>query len=101
MTLKRIYVVINPAAGQDRPVLAILNRAFRAAELDWDVGVTKVEGDAARLARAAVEAGYDVVAALGGDGTVMEVAGSLAGTEVPLAILPGGTANVMSVELGI
>jgi diacylglycerol kinase (ATP) len=101
MAVKRVYVVINPAAGQDRPVLAILNRAFRAAELDWDIGITKVDGDAGRLALAAAEAGYDIVAALGGDGTVMDVAGSLAGTETPLAILPGGTANVMSVELGV
>ena len=101
MDVRRVYVVINPAAGQDRPVLAILNRAFRAAEVDWDIGITKAEGDAARLAKAAVEAGYDVVAALGGDGTVMEVAESLAGTETPLGILPGGTANVMSVELGV
>jgi diacylglycerol kinase family enzyme len=45
--------------------------------------------------------GADVVAAYGGDGTVAEVGGALAGTGVPLAILPGGTANVMSVELGI
>jgi diacylglycerol kinase (ATP) len=101
MNVRRVYVVINPAAGQDRPVLAILNRAFRAAEVDWDIGITKIDGDAAKLAQAAVESGYDVVAALGGDGTVMEVAGSLAGSETPLAILPGGTANVMSVELGL
>jgi YegS/Rv2252/BmrU family lipid kinase len=101
MSVKRVYVVINPAAGQDRPVLAILNRVFRDADIDWDVGITKADGDAGRLARAALEAEYDVVAALGGDGTVMAVAGSLAGTQTPLAILPGGTANVMSVELGI
>jgi YegS/Rv2252/BmrU family lipid kinase len=101
MGSQKVYVVINPGAGQDRPVLAILNRAFRSAQLDWDVGVTKADGDAARLASAAIEAGYDIVAAVGGDGTVMEVAGSLAGTGTSLAILPAGTANVMSVELGI
>jgi diacylglycerol kinase (ATP) len=101
MLPKRVYVVINPAAGQDRPVLAILNRAFGGADLDWDIGITKAQGDAARLARSACEAGYDTIAALGGDGTVMEVASSLVGRETPLAILPGGTANVMSVELGV
>jgi YegS/Rv2252/BmrU family lipid kinase len=43
----------------------------------------------------------DVVAAYGGDGTVMEVASGLIGSSVPLAVFPGGTANVLSLELGI
>jgi YegS/Rv2252/BmrU family lipid kinase len=98
---KRVHVIVNPAAGQDRPILGILNRAFHPAGIDWDIFVTKQAGDARRLAREAVEAGADVVAAYGGDGTIMEVASGLIGTDVPLAVFPGGTANVMSVELGI
>lgn len=98
---KRIHVIINPAAGQDRPVLGILNRAFQPAGVDWDVFITKQGGDAFRLTKQSVEAGADIVAVYGGDGTVMEVASALIGTQVPLAIFPGGTANVMSVELGI
>jgi YegS/Rv2252/BmrU family lipid kinase len=97
----RIYVVINPASGQPKPVLHTLNSVFHAVGVDWDVGLTRQSGDGHRLAREAVAAGADVVAAFGGDGTVMEVASALMGSEVPVAILPGGTANVMSVELGI
>jgi YegS/Rv2252/BmrU family lipid kinase len=100
-SFKRIHVIANPAAGQDRPFLNVLNKAFQDAQIDWDIFVTKAAGDAERLARDAVEAGADVVAAYGGDGTVAEVANGLRGSGVPLAILPGGTANVMSVELGI
>jgi YegS/Rv2252/BmrU family lipid kinase len=99
--IKRVHVIINPAAGQDRPILGTLNGAFQAAGIDWDVFITKKAGDARRLAQEAVTAGADVVAVHGGDGTVMEVASGLIGTEVPLAIFPGGTANVMSVELNI
>lgn len=99
--IKRIYVIINPASGQDRPVLGVMNRAFQTAEIDWDVRLTKKAGDAQQFAQEAIAAGVDAVAVYGGDGTVMEVAGALAGTNVPLAIFPGGTANVMSVELGI
>ncbi len=99
--IKSIYVIINPASGQDRPVLGVMNRAFQTAEIDWDVRLTKKAGDAQQFAREAVAAGVDAVAVYGGDGTVMEVAGALAGSNVPLAIFPGGTANVMSVELGI
>jgi YegS/Rv2252/BmrU family lipid kinase len=98
---KKIRVIINPASGQDRPMLGIMNRAFGPAEIDWEVCITKKAGDARRFAAEASASGYDAVAVYGGDGTVMEVASGLANTGVPLAIFPGGTGNVMSVELGI
>jgi YegS/Rv2252/BmrU family lipid kinase len=100
-SIRRIHIVVNPASGQDRPVLSILNDAFHPSGLDWEVRVTKEAGDAYRYAREALAAGVDAVGAYGGDGTVMEVASALVNTPVPLAIFPGGTANVMSVELGV
>jgi len=96
-----VHIIVNPAAGQDRPFLQIFNKAFQVAGIDWELLITKKAGDAGRFAHEAVLAGVDVVVAYGGDGTVGEVAGSLRGTDVPLGIIPGGTANVMSVELGI
>jgi YegS/Rv2252/BmrU family lipid kinase len=98
---KHIQIIINPTAGQDQALLGVLNNVFHKAGYQWDVSITNKAGDARRLAREAAEAGVDVVAAYGGDGTVMEVASGLIGTDVPLAIFPGGTANVMSLELGI
>ena len=100
-TYDRIAVIVNPASGQDRPILGVMNRAFHAAKVDWDVFITKQGEDATKFTRRAVEEKYPVVAVYGGDGTVGEVASALVGTGVPLAIFPGGTANVMSVELGI
>jgi YegS/Rv2252/BmrU family lipid kinase len=98
---KRIEVVINPASGQPQPILNTLNKVFRENEVAYNVSLTQESGDARRFAEKAAAEGADVVAAYGGDGSVMEVAQGLMGTEVPLAILPGGTANLMSVELGI
>lgn len=98
---RRIQVIINPGSGQPKPILHTLNQVFRAAGIKWDVCLTEESGDAERFAKEAVEAGVDVVAAFGGDGTVMEVARGVMGSDVPMAILPGGTANLMSVELGI
>jgi YegS/Rv2252/BmrU family lipid kinase len=98
---KRIHVVINPAAGQPEPILHILNDSFRPAGAKWDVSITHEYGDATRQARQAAESGVDIVVAYGGDGTVMEVVNGLVGTEVPLGILPGGTGNVLSIELDI
>lgn len=98
---ERVHVIINPAAGPDRPILNTLNAVFQPAGIDWDVSITQKAGDATQQAEDAAAAGVDAIAVYGGDGTVMEVASGLVGTDVPLAILPGGTANVMSVELGI
>jgi YegS/Rv2252/BmrU family lipid kinase len=98
---ERIHVIINPAAGQDRPILGKLNTVFHPAGVDWEVFITKKTGDARRLAQQAVAAGVDVVAVYGGDGTIAEVASALVGHPIPLAIFTGGTANIMSAELGI
>jgi YegS/Rv2252/BmrU family lipid kinase len=98
---KKINVIINPAAGRPEPILNTLNSVFHNAGIRWTVSITQESGDAERFAQEGLNSGYDVVAAYGGDGTVMEVARGLLGTQVPMAILPGGTANLMSVELGI
>lgn len=98
---QRIHVVINPAAGRNEPILNTLNDVFHPFGVDWDVSITQRLGDGQRAAQAAVQAGVDLVAAYGGDGTVMDVASGLLGSDVPLAILPGGTGNSLLLELGL
>ena len=98
---RRIHVVINPGSGKPKPILHILNAVFMPRDIEWEISLTRKSGDAERFARQAAENGVDIVAAYGGDGTVMEVARGLMGLETPLAIFPGGTANLMAVELGI
>lgn len=96
---RSVHVIVNPAPSRRIPLLAILNQAFRDAGIHWDVSITHGTGDGAGLARKAVESGVDVVAVYGGDGTVMEVASGLLGTDVPLLILAGGTGNLVAKEL--
>ena len=98
---KKMQVIINPAAGIGRPILQALNGQLKGSGIEWDVSITHKAGDAERLAKKAIENGADIVGVHGGDGSVMEVASALRGTPTPMAIFPGGTANVMSVELGI
>ncbi len=62
---------------------------------------TTREDDGERLARRAVAAGAGLVFAVGGDGTVRACASALAGTGIPLAIIPRGTANLAAHALGI
>lgn len=98
---KRIQVIINPASGKDQPTLSMLNNVFHDADVKWEVAVTHDPGDARELARTAVKARVDLVAAYGGDGTITEVATGLAGSTVPLGVLPGGTANFFAAGLEI
>lgn len=98
--MSRVEIILNPAAGKDLPVLSILN-ATLGNEVDWDISVTHRAGDATRYALQALDAGVDVVATYGGDGTVGEVAAVLAGTGTPLAILSGGTGNGVARFMGL
>ena len=78
-----------------------LNSILHPAGIKWDVSITAAGGDAKRFASDAVARGADLVLAYGGDGTQMEVSQGLRESNVPMGILPGGTANLLSVELGI
>ena len=100
-TIGHIHIIINPASGRTEPILSIVNAAMKEAGIQWDVSITKKKDDGIHLAKAAVKQGTDVVVVYGGDGTVMEVISGLLGSEVPLAILPGGSGNVMASELNI
>lgn len=95
----KVHVIVNPAPSRRIPLLAILNQAFRDAGIRWDISITHGIGDGRGLARRAVEGGAEVVAVYGGDGTVMEVAAGLLGSDVPMLILGGGTGNLVASEL--
>jgi len=71
-----------------------------AHKVNWDISVTKTNVKAGDLARA-VAGKTDLIAVYGGDGCVTEVAAALQRTNMPVAIIPGGTANIMARELGI
>lgn len=96
-----IPVIINPAAGQKAAVLSTLNQIFRPAGIRWTVEITQGEGDAFHLAQSLAEKGAEIVAVYGGDGTISEAATALAGKTSALAILPGGTGNVLAYEFKI
>ena len=96
---EKVQVIVNPAPSRRIPLLAILNQAFRDAGIYWDISITHGTGDGSDLARKAVESGAEVVAVYGGDGTVMEVASGLIGTDIPMLILGGGTGNLVASEL--
>lgn len=100
---RRAVLIHNPYAG----FLLRKPEAFRSAigileRSGIHVTATPTTGprSAAAIAREWMDRGIDLVIACGGDGTINEVAEALIGTTTPLGILPGGTANVMALELG-
>lgn len=72
-------------------------------ELGWEVstGETQASGDAVRFARDAATIGMDVILAMGGDGTLNEVANGVLDTQTAIGVLPLGTANVWALEMGL
>lgn len=100
MIFSDIHVIINPAAGKEEPILSYLNTVFLDTAIHWEVSVTTPYKQAFEIARSLIGK-TQLIVLYGGDGSVAEVARALYGCDTPLAIIPGGTANVMSKELGI
>jgi diacylglycerol kinase (ATP) len=98
-------IIHNPLAGRGRgrraQQLAEAQQVLAAAGIEAELQATTGVGAATAMARRAVEQGRQLVIACGGDGTVNETVNGLAGSQVPLAVLPAGTANVLAKELGI
>ncbi len=99
--IKNIYIIINPAAGIGKSILPIINASMKEAGIKWEALITHQAGDAIQFAKAVVKEKIDALAVYGGDGTLREAISGLIGSEIPLVILPGGSANVMATELGI
>jgi YegS/Rv2252/BmrU family lipid kinase len=101
-----IAIIINPISGGVRPEVARGRAELASAIVDRhgdpaEVFVTERAGHARELTKAALARGARLVMAWGGDGTINEVASTLAFGEVPLGIVPAGSGNGLARQLGI
>ena len=96
-----MLIIVNPYATtvSDR----LKNLVVYALQGRYEVETieTEAQNHATEIGREVRDHGYDVVVAFGGDGTLNEVVNGLAGTDVPVSVLPGGSTNVVCRTLGI
>ena len=99
----RLAVILNPAKIEDADQFRSIVSA-KAAEAGWSEPTwhyTTVEDPGTGMAEAASIAGASLVMVCGGDGTVREVCAELAGTGIPVGIIPAGTGNLLARNLDI
>lgn len=99
---KRIAFVINPNSGSDRKtdrtalIKSLLSDQYEATIFEWNV----IE-DGERIFKEILEGGFDIGVAVGGDGTVSQLASALSGSDVALGIVPFGSGNGLARHLGV
>lgn len=95
-------LIVNPIAGcgYALKVMEQVQRVLTARNLPFRVMRTEYPGCAAKLAQEAVEMGCEAVYVIGGDGTFSEVARGLAGSGIPIGLIPAGTGNDFVKTLG-
>ena len=96
------HLIFNPVSGQGNSEQDVkLIKELLEPHLHLEVHQTTPDIDPKELAEQAVAAKADMIIASGGDGTVSAVAGAIIGTNIPLGIIPRGTANAFAMVLGI
>jgi len=99
---KRAAVIYNPIArglSRRQHLLELSTAALARQDIETRLVPTTAPGSASAQAREQIESGCDLIIAAGGDGTINEVANGMLHSGIPLAILPGGTANVLAREI--
>ena len=100
--MKRVLLITNPVASRHDPsVPRVVADTLEGLGVEVDVAGTTRHGDAARIAAQGVADGAEAIAVYGGDGTTMQAVTGMMGSGIPLALIPGGTGNLLAGNLRI
>jgi diacylglycerol kinase (ATP) len=100
----RVKLIANPGAGDPLKAASRLEQVTHSLMdqgLKVDVALAKPKKEAIPIVKRAIKDGYDVIVAMGGDGTIGAVIRGMAGTKARLGIIPAGTENDIALSLGI
>lgn len=100
---KKMYVIINPISGNKskKAIPEMLTSLLDAHIFDIHIFLTSFEGHATLIATEALQDKVSYVIAVGGDGTINEIAKVLVGTDTILGIIPSGSGNGLARDLHI
>lgn len=101
--MDKLHFIVNPIAGGKNAIdkFSAAKAILDKRGISYTYELTRCKGNATELARAAAERGEKYIVAVGGDGTVNEVAAGLLGTDAIMGILPFGTGNDLVKVLNI
>ena len=100
---KRILFIVNPHAGMGyyKKVARLLKKRLDLSKYDYDLVLTQYRGHGQVLAVQAAREGVNIIVAVGGDGTINEIARTLVGKNVALGFIPTGSGNGLAHHLQI
>ena len=98
-----IWFIVNPISGGKRKgtIVKKIERHLDHSRFSYSIYYTKYEGHGKEIARRAVQENIPLVCAVGGDGTIHEIAGELIQSESTLCVIPKGSGNGIANHLGI
>jgi len=99
---QRILFIVNPKAGTNlqKHIRDSIDNNLNHKNFEYGIWLTEHEGHAAELTTKALEDGYEIIVAVGGDGSINEVASALVGSSAVMGIIPAGSGNGLAMHLG-
>jgi len=100
--LKTLFI-INPIAGTGKQnnIDILIDKYIEKTKFKYDIKFTQHSGHATKLTQEAINNNYELIVAVGGDGTVSECSKALIGSEISIAVIPCGSGNGFAYHIGI
>ena len=100
---KKILFIVNPISGigKQKTIPELIHSHIDRVQYDYSIAYTKCKGDATRIAKEAILEKIDIIVAVGGDGSINEIAQSIVNTDIILGIIPSGSGNGLANHLKI